>query len=76
MHFMVLTMATYTLRYRTLNKPSILAVGTAYYLGFTNINNIAYKLIVDKPVIDEARKMGLGNFVQPNGTTRPRLLNY
>ena len=35
MHFTLLTMLTYTLRYRTIAKASTLAVGTAYYLGFT-----------------------------------------
>lgn len=29
-----LTYATYCLRYRTLHKPQVLMVGTAFYLGF------------------------------------------
>jgi len=68
--------ATYFFRYRTLNKLQVLAVGTAYYCAFDSINSIAYKLLVDKNVINEARNLGHGNHVQPNGTFKHRGLNY
>jgi hypothetical protein len=32
--------------------------------------------MVEKPLIDEARKMGLAKHVQPNGTYKYRGLNY
>ena len=75
-HFSYMAYASYFFRYRTLNKLQVLAVGTAYYFAFNFINNIQYKVVVEKPVIDEARKMGLDHFVQPNGSFRPRLLNF
>jgi hypothetical protein len=54
----------------------VLAVGTAYYYAFNFINNIQYKVIVEKPFIDEVRAMGLGHYVQPNGSFRARLHNF
>lgn len=75
-HLLALSWSTYALRYRTLNKPQVLAVGTVFYLGFQSINSILYKTMVDKPVIDEARNLGLGYYVQPVGETRPRGHNY
>lgn len=75
-HLTALSWATYALRYRTLNKPQVLAVGTAAYFGFQSINSILYKVMVDQHVINEARDIGQGSFVQPNGSLRPRGHNY
>lgn len=76
LHMTLFSYATYFFRYRTLNKLQVLAVGTAYYCAFDSINSIAYKLLVDKNVINEARNLGHGNHVQPNGTFKHRGLNY
>ena len=76
LHMTLLSYAAYFFRYRTLNKLQVLAVGTAYYCAFDSINSIAYKLLVDKNVINEARALGHGNHVQPNGTFKSRGLNY
>jgi uncharacterized integral membrane protein len=75
-HLTVLSYATYLLRYRTLNRVQTLALGTAFFFGFQAVNSIEYKLLVDKHVIDEARSIGQGSLVQPNGTFRPRGLNF
>ena len=75
-HLSFLAYASYFFRYRRLNKLQVLAVGTTFYYGFGPINNIAYKLFVDKPIIDEAKKMGYGDYVQPNGTFRNRGHNF
>lgn len=75
-HILTLAYASYFFRYRTLNKLQVLGVATAWYFAFPQINNIQYKLMVEKPLIDEARKMGAGKHVQPNGTYKNRGLNY
>jgi len=75
-HFAILAYATYFFRYRTLNKMQTLAVGSAYYAAFGNINNILYKLIVDRKIISEARTMNQGAHVQPTGTYKARGLNF
>jgi len=41
-----------------------LAVGTAYYFAFGNVNNILYKVLVDRKVISEARKLGQDHLVK------------
>lgn len=49
---------SYFFRFRRLNLVSTLVISSAYYYFFTKVNNIAYKLIVDKKVIDVTRKLG------------------
>jgi hypothetical protein len=75
-HLTALSWATYALRYRRLNKLQCVLVGTAMFYGFNAVNSIEYKLLVDQPVISEARRLGLGQWVQPNGSLRARGLNF
>ncbi len=75
-HFMVFAYSTFFFRYRRLNKLQVGAVGTAYYYAFGFINNTLYKLIVDQKVVSEARNLGLGEHVQPNGTFKARGFNF
>jgi len=75
-HVMGLSWTTYMLRYRTLSKPQVLAVGTAMYFAFNEINSIGYKLMVDRPVIAEARSVGAQKWIQPTGSLRARGHNY
>lgn len=76
-HFLVFAYSTYFFRYRRLNKLQVAAVGTGYYYAFGPINNILYKLIVDKKVISEAKSMGLGIHVQGHGAGhKPRGVNF
>ena len=75
-HLTVLAYASYFFRFRRLNKLQVAVVGSAYYYGFSSINNTLYKLLVDKPVIDNARRMGYEAHVQPNGTLKNRGLNF
>lgn len=56
-HFAILAYATYFFRYRTITKLQTLAIGSAYYAAFGNINNILYKVIVDRKIIQEARNI-------------------
>jgi len=63
-HFGILAQATWFFRYRNLSKLQTLAVGSAYYFAFGNINNILYKVLVDRKVIFEARKMGQDHLVK------------
>ena len=72
----ILAYASYFFRFRRLNKVQVAAVGTAYYYGFSSINSTLYKLLVDKKVIDCARKMGYEEHVQRNGTFKNRGLNF
>jgi hypothetical protein len=71
-----LAYSSYFFRYRRLNKVQVLAVGTAFYYGFSQSNSILYKLLVDKKIIDEARKMGYEEHIQPNGSLKARGLNF
>ena len=75
-HFSILAYMSYFFRFRRLNKLQVLAVGTGYFYAFNSINNILYKLMVDKKIISEVRKFGLDKHIQPNGTTKERGFNF
>lgn len=63
-------------RYRRVSAVPTLAIASAYFIFFENVNNIMYKLIVDRAVIRDARKMGFGAQVQPVGQHKNRGLNF
>ncbi len=63
-------------RYRRVSAVPTLAIASAYYIFFENANNIMYKLIVDRQVIREARRLGYESQVQPIGMTKNRGFNY
>ena len=67
---------SYNFRYRRMGPLPTLAVGTAYYIFFENVNNILYKVLVDRPVIETARRLGLQRHVQPVGTKVNRTVNF
>ena len=75
-HFFTLSYAAYFLRFRTLSRPQVLVVGTGFYVAFTQINSIIYKLVVDQAVNKEAQRLGLSEYIQPTGTFKARGLNY
>ena len=45
-------------RYRRVGAIPTLAIGAAYYVFFENANNIMYKLIVDRAVLGQTRRLG------------------
>ena len=45
-------------RYRRVTVGPTLLIASAYYMFFENVNNIMYKLIVDRAVIRDARRYG------------------
>ena len=57
-HILGFMYMSFFFRYRRITFLPTLAIGSAYYCAFGNINNLLYKLIVDKAVIKEARKLG------------------
>ena len=63
-------------RYRRVSALPTLGIATAYYLFFENANNILYKLIVDRAVLRETRRLGYGAQAQPVGQFKNRGLNY
>ena len=63
-------------RYRRVTAMPTLAIGSAYYVFFENANNIMYKLIVDKAVLHETRRLGFEAYAQPVGQPLNRGLNY
>lgn len=67
---------SYFFRYRRVGAMPTLAIASAYYLFFENVNNIMYKLIVDRAVIQEARRLGYGEHVQPVGQAKNRGINF
>ena len=64
-HLLILSSLSFMFRFRKLSRVQVLGVGTAYYAGFGQINNIYYKLLVDRNVINEARALGYNQQVQP-----------
>lgn len=58
---------SYFFRYRRVGIIPTLGIASAYYILFENVNNILYKVLVDRKVISEARRLGLGKHVQPVG---------
>jgi len=67
---------SYFFRYRRLGLIPTVGVATAYYIAFENVNNILYKVLVDRKVIAEARRWGLDKHVQPVGTQVKRGVNF
>ena len=63
-------------RYRRVGTVPALGIGAAYYIFFENVNNIMYKLIVDRPVLRETRRLGFGAQAQPVGMPKNRGINY
>ena len=54
-------------RYRRITAVPCVAIAAAYYSFFSNANNIMYKLIVDREVINTARALGHEAQIQPVG---------
>ena len=63
-------------RYRRVGAIPTFLIAGAYYSAFENVNNIMYKLIVDRNVTAEARRLGFGAQVQPVGKPKNRGLNF
>ena len=75
-HMLSMMYMTYFFRYRRLGFMPVVAVGGAYFYAFEQINDIYYKLIVDKAVLQTAREFGLDQHCQPVGTFKNRGFNY
>ena len=58
MHSVCFMYLSFFFRYRRVSAIPTLAIASAYYVFFENANNIMYKLIVDRSVINEARRLG------------------
>ena len=67
---------SYFFRYRRVGFLPVLAISTAYYTAFENLNNILYKTLVDKHVLAEARHLGLEAHAQASGSRKNRGFNY
>ena len=67
---------SYFFRYRRITLAPAVALGAAYYVFFENANNIMYKLIVDRAVIRDARRLGYSAQVQPVGQAKNRGLDF
>lgn len=84
-HFLLATSSIHTLgfmylayffRFRKVGLAPAFGIACAYYYAFTKINNAAYKLLVDRPVIATARSLGLEQHVQPQGHHKNRGINF
>lgn len=67
---------SYFFRYRRVGAVPTLVIAAAYYSFFENVNNIMYKLVVDRAVIQETRRLGYEAQVQPVGQPKNRGLNF
>lgn len=75
-HTMSFMYLAYFFRYRRVNALSTLIISSAYYYYFTKTNDIAYKMIVDKNVLQLARELGHNRHIQPIGHHKNRGLNF
>jgi hypothetical protein len=75
-HTMSFMYLTYFFRFRRVGFVPTLAISSAYYYYFTKTNNIAYKWIVDRKVLDATRQLGYPEHLQPVGHHKNRGLNY
>ncbi len=75
-HGLAFMYMSYFFRYRRVGFLPVVAISVAYTSVFENVNNILYKLLVDRPILREARSMGLDKHVQPAGTRKARSFNY
>jgi len=66
----------YFFRFRRVGLAPAFGIACAYYYAFTKINNAAYKLLVDRPVIETARSLGLNRHVQPQGHHKNRGISF
>ena len=66
----------YFFRFRRVGLLPTLGISCAYYYAFTKVNNAAYKLLVDRPVIQTARDIGQEGIVQPQGHHKNRGHNF
>lgn len=67
---------SYFFRYRRVGALPVLFVAGLYNSVFENVNNILYKVLIDKPVLANARRMGLEQHAQPAGTHKARGFNF
>mmetsp|Transcript_24576 Transcript_24576/g.24176 ORF Transcript_24576/g.24176 Transcript_24576/m.24176 type:complete len:83 (-) Transcript_24576:53-301(-) len=63
---------SYFFRYRKVTLAPSFLIASAYYFYFTKTNQIAYKLLVDKQVVNTARKLGYHRQIQPVGHFKNR----
>jgi hypothetical protein len=66
----------YFFRFRRVGLLPAFAIASGYYYVFSKVNNSAYKWFVDRPIIQTARDIGLGGYVQPTGHFRNRGYNF
>ena len=64
------------LRFRRVSLPVTAGIALGYQVYFSQVNDILYKVIVDRNVIKKARRMGYENYIQPQGSYKPRFHNY
>ena len=76
MHGISFTYLSFFFRYRRVGFLPTVAIGTAYYMWFEASNNIMYKVLVDRNVLNTARSMGMGEHCQPLGQSKCRDLNW
>lgn len=66
----------YFFRFRRVTLLPALLISSGYYYFFTQTNNIAYKWIVDRNIINLTRSLGHEKHIQPTGRFINRGLNY
>jgi hypothetical protein len=66
----------YFFRFRRVGLPAAALISSAYYYYFTKVNNIAYKVIVDRKIIAATRQMEQSHHIQPVGHHKRRSLNF
>lgn len=76
LHTLGFAYLAYFFRFRRVTLPSAFAISCAYYYFFTKSNQTLYKVLVDRPVINTARELGLDNHVQPAGHFKNRGHNF
>ena len=62
-HLLIFSYSSYFFRFRKLSKLQVLALGTGLFYSFGIVNNTLYKLIVDRRVVAETKKLGYSQHV-------------
>ena len=75
LHSLSLALLCWRLRMRTVSKSATLAISVLYYFYFKLSYQWEYTF-VDRQLNKEATRLGLGYYVQPAYTTRPRNIDY
>ncbi len=76
MHSAAFMYMSFFFRFRRVGFIPVVAIASVYTKVFATVNGILYKLVVDRVVLNEARRLGLEKHAQPSDTHKSRGFNF